>query len=168
MTAATLTLTDFLLARIAEDEVVARKIPHDGAGWFVEPSPTHPDEWLVDSNPTLICYSSPARDVQEHIARHDPVRVLAECEAKRQIVEAGGSECGERHWKRTDPDGWAEHVARMAEVGIRPAAHWPDDYATACDGCAAAQSADHDHEWTLQVLATAYADHPDYRDEWRP
>jgi hypothetical protein len=53
-----------------------------------------------------------------HIARHDPARVLAECEAKRRIVEWYGEEPGR----------------------VGPA---------------------------LGMLAAVYADHPEFREEWR-
>lgn len=67
MTTATLTLTDFLLARIAEDEGAATELrdqyPHDGG-------PSHlSGNW----------------DIVQVTTGYD--RVLAECEAKRRIVE---------------------------------------------------------------------------------
>jgi hypothetical protein len=67
---------EFLLARIAEDEEVARALlePYAwGYSTFWEASSTELD----------------------HIARHDPARVLADCAAKRAIVElhTGGHEC---------------------------------------------------------------------------
>lgn len=37
-------------------------------------------------------------EVADHIARHDPARVLAECEAKRRIVEWASDGEGEFHW----------------------------------------------------------------------
>lgn len=104
------TLTEFLLARIAEDEEAAGRLPADGhrvadgrvlsvagtgAGW--------PDRW-------------------------NPVRVLAECEAKRRIV--------------------ALHPEMLE----------------ACQGCDAESYPCR----TLLALALPYADHPDYREEWRP
>ena len=64
----TLTLTEFLLARIAEDEAEARKA---GPMWR--------NEWSAEDV-----------DVTLHIERHDPARVLAECEAKRRIVANHG------------------------------------------------------------------------------
>ena len=88
-----MTLTEFLLARIAEDErrvgFVRGFIPDEG-------------------------------DQGEYI---NPARVLAECEAKRRIVE------------HCDFD----HLARS-----------PGD------------------PYVLRLLALPYADHPDYREEWRP
>lgn len=66
-----MTLIEFLLARIAEDEVVARAALTDGNSnqiWQVQ-------DWIeLDA------------EVLAHVHRHDPHRVLAECEAKRRIV----------------------------------------------------------------------------------
>lgn len=81
-----MTLTEFLLARIAEDEVVAR-------------SATRPP-WIDDANTPAPAVYSPTDDSYvtdphnwdavgsdtAHIARHDPARVIAECEAKRQVI----------------------------------------------------------------------------------
>ena len=58
-----MTLTEFLLARIAEDEGCARVLP-----------------------PVVIAEA--VRYERIHFARWAPARVLAECEAKRQIVNA--------------------------------------------------------------------------------
>src|SRR5690606_21424497 len=71
----------FLLARIAEDESVARESPFDRA-WTA-----HPDEIgqpIKAGGRARI--ATCAVDVMNHIARHDPARVLAECQAKRFIV----------------------------------------------------------------------------------
>src|SRR5690606_8332982 len=71
----------FLLARIAEDERVARESPFDRAGT------AHPDEIgqpIKAGGRARI--ATCAVDVMNHIARHDPARVLAECQAKRAIV----------------------------------------------------------------------------------
>jgi hypothetical protein len=88
-----LTLTGFLLARIAEDEAAARAVPpldhncdmggnrQDERFTFGRTLPSSADgmgNW------------SPHRDsptTRDHFARHDPARVLAECEAKRRVVE---------------------------------------------------------------------------------
>lgn len=108
------TLTDFLLARIAEDEAAARRATAgDRTGnWWIEP-----DEGGVSEVSCLDVQgfiTAVDADVA-HIALHDPARVLAECEAKRQIVE---------------------YVQIETHV--------------------------------LQLLALPYADHPDYREEWKP
>src|SRR5438067_2058538 len=79
-------LAEFLLARIAEDEGVARAAT-DGR-WEVLPY------WFTSPLGNPYSASVPGVIPEEidpddaaHIARHDPARVLAECEAKRRIVE---------------------------------------------------------------------------------
>ena len=101
-----MTLTEFLLARIAEDEAVA---------------------WDAGERRGLP-YESPLYVVDDNY-RHDqvgiyPERVLAECEAKRRIVELNATKPGRKTTFR-----------RLL---------------------------------TLQTLALPYADHPDYRQEWKP
>ncbi len=69
-----MTLVEFLLARIAEDEEVARAcdpLMH----W-----PKNADELPVDADVPV------ARASLLHSRRWDPARVLVECDAKRQIV----------------------------------------------------------------------------------
>ncbi len=69
-----MTITEFLLARIAEDEAVA----------------------LAANGPSV------------HAARHDPTRVLAECAAKRAIIEQA---------ERSDSGWWESiYVAILAAV----------------------------------------------------
>lgn len=61
----------------------------------------------------------------EHIARHDPARVLREVEAKRRIVDDF------THWQPHDPGFDA----------LEP---------------------------VVRLLALPYADHEDFREEWKP
>jgi len=68
-----------------------------------------------------------------------PARVLAECEAKRRIIHQHGA--GEGH---ECPDGFMDSAETDPHTG------WEND----CQ--------------TLKFLALPYADHPDYRDEWKP
>jgi hypothetical protein len=108
------TLTDFLLARIAEDEDAAR---------------------AADAPYFLYDLDGKGADQFAHIARHDPPRVLAECEAKRRIVEA----CGDI-WEPNDHR-WMSDTDADYHAGLEVAARF---------------------------LAAIYADHPDYRQEWKP
>jgi hypothetical protein len=71
----------------------------------------------------------------EHIARWDPDRVLAEVEAKRELVE------------EHQPAAYGE-CRTCREPGL------DRNQAAPC--------------LTLRLLALPYADHPDYREEWRP
>ena len=98
-----MTLTDFLLARIDEDEAVAlnalhpdaKGIPgewvteHYGSQYHDEPDRCHIAEDRAGH------YWTVAHEVSipnaEHMARHDPARVLRECQAKRQLIERVGN-----------------------------------------------------------------------------
>lgn len=126
-------LTEFLLARIAEDEAAARAVPPLGHNFdmgghrqderftFGRILPSSADGM---GNWSKHCDSPITRD---HFSRHDPARVLAECEAKRRIMGLV-----------TQMGGYYEPDA--GRVGAE----------------------------VLRALALPYADHPDYRDEWKP
>ena len=76
-------LAEFLLARIAEDEAVAADANVDSAKWWVDGPGERSGHWWIYGTGQKFAERSTA----DHIARHDPARVLAECEAKRRIVE---------------------------------------------------------------------------------
>lgn len=126
-------LADFLLARITDDENTARGATSGPWRWFpgraglpafLESTGARNTHWVEGQSfeaPTVVLGSNQnsmlrvrGRDA-EHIAAWHPTRVLAECAAKRRLVEASAG-----------------------------------------------------NEKVLRILAEAYADHPDYRDEWRP
>ncbi|MCT9092817.1 DUF6221 family protein [Streptomyces sp. ASQP_92] len=114
-------LVQFLRDRLDEDA--------EAAG-TATPGPWHADGGSVyATHPTdeVVSYT----DSAEHIARHNPARVLADIEAKRQILDL--------------------HVA---EPGQHPDFCGHDKHELPCP--------------TLRLLALPYADHPDYREEWRP
>ena len=89
-------LTEFLLSRIAEDEAAASAVPP--LGHNVDMGGNRQDERFtfgrsLPSSADGMGNWSPHRDsptTQAHFARHDPARVLAECEAKRRIVADHG------------------------------------------------------------------------------
>jgi hypothetical protein len=123
MTTATTTLTDFLLARVAEDEAeigVLGPYQHDdsagpnGVGW---------GEVGAISEVLMISHA----------------RVLAECEAKRRIVEWAGRHAHAADEKDPDP------ATRSFNAGAAWASYN-----------------------IVRTLAAVYSDHPDYRSEWRP
>src|SRR5690242_2681117 len=99
--------TDFLLARITEDEEWAR--------WATSETPRFPGD---------------------NQARSHPRRLLAECEAKRQIIG--------RHSGTGD--------GRCLRCVCNDTSH--DAVNQLCG--------------TLRIVAAIYADHPDYREEWKP
>jgi hypothetical protein len=152
------TLVEFLpwlRARLDEDEQVARAaLQHENVPgvWNAIGSGTKDDHdlsyWAVHQVAVPRWSEPSARDLMTHIARHDPARVLAEVAATRRIVDEhgpyGGGPAG-----RTDP--------------------------TACGVCVDWDEAGYDGPppatapcLTLRLLALSYADHPDYRDDWRP
>ncbi|SFO54684.1 hypothetical protein SAMN05660359_04267 [Geodermatophilus obscurus] len=74
-----------------------------------------------------------------HMVRHDPERVLAECDAKRQIVTAHAR--------------WQDALSGTA-----------GDDARRTERLVAWQTLGH----VLRVMALPYADHSDYTPEWQP
>lgn len=165
MTAQTLTLTDFLLARIAEDEEAARAA--SPSPWSYPGIDSVSGGMIYDKTRTIggVYYEQPedhdGRIVRHmlaleadangrHIARHDPARVLAECEAKRQIVEAFEDERVRRDiYNRSYDDGL---LTTNDDLRNRLASN------AHCRGL----------EVAMLALALPYADHPDYRKEWKP
>jgi len=80
----------------------------------------------------------------EHIARHDPARVLAEVAAKRAIIAEAF-----RHAAKIDSE-WGDcHDADQIAAGLCPE--------TAVDKIP-----------ILRILALPNADRPGYREEWKP
>lgn len=88
-------LVAFLKARLDEDAETARHAHRRSVGrWHSGSHPDYAEEYessgkgVVDDNDETVVYDegSPNQWQSEHIARHDPERVLAEVEAKRQIV----------------------------------------------------------------------------------
>jgi hypothetical protein len=108
-------LTDFLLARIAEDSTVAYA--------------AHQDAQLL-APITQVLTGRPDEDRRlAHIYRWSPARVLAECAAKRGLVE--------------------DYLAQLNSNRSGWDARTPRDY-------------------PLRAIALPYADHPEYREDWRP
>lgn len=102
-------LAEFLLARVGEDEAVARAVTGTG---------------VHDERPV----------VKEWIGLANPQRMLVWSDARRRIVA-------------------------LHQTAPRSAANGGD----ACAGCAHPEPCP-----TLRLIALPYADHPDYREDWRP
>lgn len=125
-------LVSFLCARLDEDERTARAPLGDHAASWTLPSSAVVDTGAADLGDEI--HTGDAR-LAEHIARHDPARVLREVEAARRVLD--------RH-DQMDGGGCAWC--------------WDKIYGT-------------DTSWPcpdVRDVATRYADHPDYRDEWAP
>jgi hypothetical protein len=84
-------LGEFLLARIAEDEAAARTASGDGGRNWQSVSDGYEEfGWTVGPGRTegagVYRYVVTDQAQAGHLARWDPARVLAECDAKRRIV----------------------------------------------------------------------------------
>lgn len=138
-----MTITEFLLARIDEDEEAARAVPpldhnYDMGGRrqdeqfvFTRYLPDSMDgrgNWAKDDPATAV-----------HFARHDPARVLAESKAKRRIIDL--------------------HPVRWQEVAM-PRKMGEDEIRTE-------RVAGPFYDDELLVLAEVYASHPDFDPAWR-
>lgn len=85
MTTETITLSSFLLARLADDEAAARAATPgpwevSTSGYAVRGNGRR--NWVAET----VASQEPCGDA-DHIAHHNPARVLAEVAAKRAIVE---------------------------------------------------------------------------------
>jgi hypothetical protein len=133
-------LIEFLLARLGEDEEMASAAAGLGASrrhWTREYISCVVDATGGD----LIVYGegTPTSAQADHIARHDPDRVLAEADAKRRIV-----------------DWLAAHAAFDMPAAKAQAASREEWYLVTLA------------RTTLKLLALPYASHPEYRQEWVP
>lgn len=153
-----MSLSEFLRARLAEDEAVARAATPGPWRWDTsegsfcgEPDPDTAPAWghrgpdlvtdaEVDDRDIISSSGYDADNViigradAEHIARHDPARVLAEVTAKRALLD--------------DLDAWQ----RTVEID-------GDRYAR---GQLAARQA------VAAAWGRLYAAHPGYQPEWAP
>jgi len=120
-------LAAWLIDAIAADERVARAV----MDWHEAPI-AHNLPWhTTPGDPRVIAWgltcvaAASDRVVSEFIARHDPARVLAECAAKRAVVEryvylADHGDSGDARWV----------LAALAQP-YRDREGWRDEWATA-------------------------------------
>lgn len=116
-------LVAFLRARLDEDEAVARAAT--AGAWELVRAPD--GSWYVDPGDLDDVANVDRTADAEHIARHDPARVLRDVAANRAIVD----EC-----ERMSQPFPAEWLSPQGQI--------------------------------LRALASTYADHPEYREEWKP
>lgn len=139
-------LAAFLHARLDEDEAIARRPRGQAFASWNRSWDTAPQRDLAVDGERVAALPL---DLDEHIARHDPARVLADVAARRRIIaahplvpardvwgqETGGTSCGTCD---AEPD--------LMLGGIEQ---------PRTDGCV-----------TLRALAAPYAGHPDYDERW--
>lgn len=199
----------FLRARLDEDADTARQAHKHGVGrWHSGIHPDYVEEWgisgdgVVDDNHQTVVYDEgyPSKEQSEHIARHDPARVLAEVETKRAIINelepsSREPETGEELHSRfahpayeyrttTGPrKQWDDADTPPVDESFNPDPTWERNTDAGIGGWMRFDFAEESY-WRrlrtdgpepapaapriLLILALPYADHPDYRPEWRP
>lgn len=145
-------LSEWLLACIAEDEEAARAATP--GPWRVEElgDSAYGEWWYIAADGLQFSYVAGSgyegggvswEHDATHIARHDPARVLAECAAKRRIVELHRDQNPRGHGcPEIESDGSVYHDGWCR---------------SGTGGCA-----------TLRLLALTYADREGYDERWRP
>lgn len=129
-------IVEFLEARIAEDEAVAKNVASAGEwtsgstyGMFVS----------VEARCGTVVSGEWERQDANHIARHDPARVLREIAAKRAVMIAAD-------------DATSYDMTVEGDRGVGSRNMIEDPYVG---------------DVILRALASAYSDHPDFNEEWR-
>ena len=180
-------IQDFLLDRIAEEEALAKEAAGIDEGFEGGDRRWCP-RWLYSAirhvvrNCDIECSTheddlancgQPHRYAGEHVARHDPERVLRDCEARRRIIAEHSNSYRPREDVLRDP--------KTAPVDVEVSSWGSDDIrvqVTYADGR-------QEQLWypeyrdrfmepsppsqTLRLLALPYIDHPDYdRENWSP
>jgi hypothetical protein len=172
------TLIEFLEERLREDEAAARAtlIDVDGSGeWRADEHPVAltADLYRVrdvnarpvveeirslddDDDPDNITEYVNGAAVSQHVALHDPARVLREVTAKRALLEDINAE------KHLVVDGDPYFTCNAATEERDGGESWArEKWGTAC-GC----GRDDRVERRLKLLAAPYSDHPEFRKEW--
>lgn len=155
-------LADFLLRQIADDEAAARAVPpldHN----FDMGGNRQDERWIFDrtlpsSADGMGNWSKHRHDpsTAEHFKRWDPARVLAECEALREVVgrylqaERLVEANAEEHAKAS-----AGGIDNQEQVAALRAHGW--QLQGRRDGL----------ELALRALAAPYADRPGFEEAWR-
>lgn len=133
-------LLRFLQDRLDEDGRIAREACHGRTGSWVT-NDTYPVS--VSDVPAgasvfdkVVAFDegSPSEAQAEHMARHDPARVLAEVEAKRQLLAK---------------------YQEVADNDVDQPYEYAYGYANALGDA-------------VCLMSLPYADHPDYKESWRP
>ncbi len=138
-------LVQWLGKQLDEDERIALAVGRES--WqpryvdSVSDSPDTATVQLPDGTDVALMERYSYQDA-EHIAEHDPARVLREIDAKRRMLAL--------HHPRHDGYTWVCDTCSQYDVERRMVVHV---YAP-CEH--------------LRLLALPYADRPGYREEWRP
>ncbi|MEV8523155.1 DUF6221 family protein [Streptomyces sp. NPDC052000] len=168
-------LVQFIRDRLDDDERAARLAP--GPSW--ERREIRSDDGtfvfeeyvaVADPDRNTVVLSDVDAEVLPFVLRHDPARVLADVEAKRELVKLHTPEWDIVEWPHDqtgkgraqvcrscanrDIDGWQNWRPAFGGADTLPEGVKPPYILAPCA--------------TLRLLSLPYADHPGYREEWRP
>ncbi|GAA2946142.1 MULTISPECIES: DUF6221 family protein [Streptomyces] len=154
-------LVQFLRDRLDEDSRIAvdtESATEEGLHWYEHQRMPGDGRWtLIDEYDEDVaevnCSVAGDAAVARHIARHDPTRVLREVEAKKEQLAA-----------YTTAVDQAEEAILLCKQSL---ADGKSMFMPEARRMTALHRRDVLHE-VLHLLALPYADHPDYRQEWRP
>jgi hypothetical protein len=169
-------LAAFLAARLDEDEAGARKAIEASAApviykkhaptgqWMARPviysKDADPPAWeICDGDLTVVAHQTyeggglSSKAEADHIAHHDPARVLREVAAGRAILELHRIEVKRAELLPFDP-----------YTGERQ----PDEYDVTCEVCGWVSQDPTSGCPTLRHLAAVYSGHEGYRPGWKP
>lgn len=162
-------IVEFLAARLDEDEQIAKDAGFSqqakarARAWSAEPDGFGEGPFLFGVNVKdslgIRVFVATGQERADHVARHDPARVLADVAAKRRIIEL--HEMSRWTWKHQPG------VYELPEGFEGPLA----EYCTTCSATSR-EGLDNFYEpWpcdTLKLLAVPHAGQPGYKDQWRP
>lgn len=139
-------LAVWLLEQIAEDEASARAAT---AGPWTVDNPRYVESIRADDGTTVIGggrWGGEASVFDQdadalHITRWDPTRVLAECDAKREIIKLSAYHLEAWRHQEANPE-------RVQFIDVEARGRHSDR--------------------TLKLMALPYVDREGYREEWRP
>lgn len=136
-------LVSWLRLQLDEDERLALLQPP----WPWKLSAERDEVWAADDELIADVHAlsgNQLRNTAEHIANHDPSRVLREVEALRSIIDV-------------------IEQARDPHPG-QPCTNEDDPY----DSCELHVAAAERRPSVIQLLAAIFSDRPGYREEWKP
>lgn len=135
-----MTIVEFLEARLAEDEAVAKAVfgaDLTYATWTFEGDEVFAP--MEGERHSRLCLPAIDEGLGIHIARHDPARTLREVAAKRAILAQ-------------------EEAARSQFEHVKSSTTYPAIEVLIGQVAALAT--------VIRHLTSAYSDHPDYQQEW--
>ena len=155
-----MTITEFIEARLAENESVAKEAAlGPGRHWdYSDGGQGRERDGILwdEDHANVIGWLDDHLACAIHAARHDPARIQREIEAKRAILAL-------HHPTRPHPELGFTYPAAANFCGYDgPGDNWqaeqePDHFPDALWPC-----------WTIRYIAAIDRDHPDYDPSWAP